>query len=74
MFLQSFDLSALLTALENLTLGPMRLLGTPRRETERKVKETLRRVWLAERAGRGRRRRGGRLRERRPGPPRSGRT
>ena len=50
MVFQSFNLFAHLTALENLTLGPVKLLGTPRREAERKAMETLRMVGLAEKA------------------------
>ncbi len=51
MVFQSFNLFAHLTALDNLTLGPVKLLGTPRPEAEKKAMETLRMVGLAEKAG-----------------------
>ena len=50
MVFQSFNLYAHLSVLENLTLGPMKLLGKSRLEAERKALELLKMVGLAEKA------------------------
>jgi polar amino acid transport system ATP-binding protein len=50
MVFQSFNLFAHLTALENLTLAPMRLRGLSRTDAEARGMELLRLVGLAERA------------------------
>ena len=50
MVFQSFNLFAHLTVLENLTLGPLRLLGESRLEAEAHAQELLRMVGLAEKA------------------------
>lgn len=50
MVFQSFNLFSHLTALENLTIGPVKLRGTERREAERKGREILRMVGMAEKA------------------------
>jgi polar amino acid transport system ATP-binding protein len=50
MVFQGFNLFAHLTALENLTLAPIQLRGTPRAEAEARGMELLRLVGLAERA------------------------
>lgn len=50
MVFQSFNLYAHLSVLENLTLGPIKLLGKKRAEAERKAMELLRLVGLAEKA------------------------
>ncbi|MEN9727149.1 MAG: hypothetical protein RL434_1515 [Pseudomonadota bacterium] len=52
MVFQSFNLFAHLTVLENLTLGPIRLLGKHRQEAEAHALELLRLVGLAEKADR----------------------
>lgn len=51
MVFQSFNLFAHLTVLENLTIGPRKLLGRGRAEAEGKAMELLRLVGLAEKAG-----------------------
>lgn len=51
MVFQSFNLYAHLTVLENLTLGPIRLLGKSKSEAERKSRELLKLVGLAEKEG-----------------------
>ena len=50
MVFQSFNLFAHLSVLDNLTIGPIRLRGTGRREAEAKALELLRLVGLAEKA------------------------
>lgn len=50
MVFQSFNLFSHLTCLENLTLGPMRLLGKSAAEAEAKGRELLRLVGLGEKA------------------------
>ena len=50
MVFQSFNLFAHLSALENLTIGPTKLLGMSREEAERKSRHLLKLVGLAERA------------------------
>lgn len=50
MVFQSFNLYAHLTALDNLTLGPIKLLKRPRREAEEKALELLKMVGLLEKA------------------------
>ncbi len=50
MVFQSFNLFAHLTALENLTLAQIKLLGKPREEAEKKALDTLRLVGMAEKA------------------------
>lgn len=50
MVFQSFNLFDHMTALENLTLAPMKLKGMARREAEGRCMELLRMVGLAERA------------------------
>ncbi|MEW5734879.1 MAG: amino acid ABC transporter ATP-binding protein [Thermodesulfobacteriota bacterium] len=50
MVFQSFNLWNHLTALENLTIAPIRLRGVPRREAEKKALGLLRMVGLAEKA------------------------
>jgi polar amino acid transport system ATP-binding protein len=50
MVFQSFNLFSHLTALENLTLGQIKLLGMSRPEAEKKAMEILRMVGLAEKA------------------------
>ncbi|MBM4226923.1 MAG: ATP-binding cassette domain-containing protein [Gammaproteobacteria bacterium] len=52
MVFQSFNLFAHLTVLENLTLGPIRLLGKSRQEADSHALELLRLVGLAEKADR----------------------
>ncbi len=49
MVFQSFNLFAHMTALENLTLAPIKLRGTPKAEAEERGMELLRMVGLAER-------------------------
>ncbi|MBS1187622.1 MAG: transporter related [Burkholderiaceae bacterium] len=51
MVFQSFNLFSHLTVMDNLTIGPMRLLGTSRAEAEKKALEMLRLVGVAEKAG-----------------------
>ena len=48
MVFQSFNLFAHLTVLDNLTLGPMKLLGKSRQEAEAKAIELLKSVGVAE--------------------------
>ncbi|MCX6224900.1 MAG: amino acid ABC transporter ATP-binding protein [Bacteroidia bacterium] len=50
MVFQSFNLYAHLSVLENLTLGPIKLLGTKKAEANRKAMELLKLVGLAEKA------------------------
>lgn len=50
MVFQSFNLFEHLSILENVTIGPIRLLNTPRTEAETKGLELLRMVGLAEKA------------------------
>ncbi len=51
MVFQSFNLFPHLTALENITLGPQRVKGTPREEARGMAAALLARVGLAEKAG-----------------------
>ncbi|MEN6484836.1 MAG: amino acid ABC transporter ATP-binding protein [Syntrophobacteraceae bacterium] len=51
MVFQSFNLFNHLTVLENLTIGPVRLLGRGKEEARRKAVELLKMVGLAEKAG-----------------------
>ncbi len=51
MVFQSFNLFSHLTALENLTIGPIRLLGMSREAAEQEAREFLKLVGLAEKAG-----------------------
>jgi len=51
MVFQSFNLFAHLTVLENLTIGPVKLLGRSRENAARKSLELLKMVGLAEKAG-----------------------
>lgn len=51
MVFQSFNLFDHLSVLDNLTLAPMKLLGTPRPAAEAKARELLKLVGLAEKAG-----------------------
>ncbi|MEA5098867.1 MAG: ATP-binding cassette domain-containing protein [Burkholderiaceae bacterium] len=51
MVFQSFNLFAHLSVMENLTIGPMKLLKKTRQEAEQKAMETLRLVGLAEKVG-----------------------
>ena len=50
MVFQSFNLFAHKTILENVTLGPIEVLGTPKAEAEEQAMELLRRVGVAEQA------------------------
>nr|WP_300739241.1 amino acid ABC transporter ATP-binding protein [Trichlorobacter sp.] len=50
MVFQSFNLFSHLTALENLTIGPIKLLGINKQEAEQKSLEILKLVGLAEKA------------------------
>ena len=50
MVFQSFNLFAHLSVLDNLTLGPIKLLGTGKAEAQSKARELLKLVGLAERA------------------------
>ena len=50
MVFQSFNLFAHLSVLENLTIGPIKLLGKSRQDAEQKALETLRLVGVAEKA------------------------
>ncbi|MBP6979112.1 MAG: amino acid ABC transporter ATP-binding protein [Bacteroidales bacterium] len=52
MVFQSFNLYAHLSVLENLTLGPVKLLGKKRSETNQKALDLLKLVGLAEKAHR----------------------
>jgi len=51
MVFQSFNLFAHLTALENLTIGPVKLLGRSKEQAGKKAMELLKMVGLAEKAG-----------------------
>ena len=51
MFFQSFNLFPHLTVLDNLTLGPVKLLGKNRREAEKRGMDLLADVGLMEKAG-----------------------
>lgn len=51
MVFQSFNLFSHLTALENLTIGPVRLLGLSKEAAEQQAMEFLKLVGLAEKAG-----------------------
>ncbi|MGE5544826.1 MAG: amino acid ABC transporter ATP-binding protein, partial [Bacillota bacterium] len=51
MVFQSFNLYAHLTAMENLTIGPVKLLGRKPADARRKGMELLKMVGLAEKAG-----------------------
>lgn len=48
MVFQSFNLYAHLTVLENLTIGPVKLLGEKRKEAEERARELLKLVGVAE--------------------------
>lgn len=48
MVFQSFNIFAHLTVLENLTIGPIKLLNMPREEAEEQARELLKMVGLAE--------------------------
>jgi len=50
MVFQSFNLFNHLSVLENLTIGPIKLLGKSKEEAERKARELLKMVGLAEKA------------------------
>ena len=50
MVFQSFNLFSHLSVLENLTLGPIKLRGMERHDAERKSRELLKLVGLAEKA------------------------
>lgn len=50
MVFQSFNLFHHMTALENMTVGPIRILKKPRPEAERRAHELLKMVGLAEKA------------------------
>jgi polar amino acid transport system ATP-binding protein len=51
MVFQSFNLFSHLSVLENLTIGPVKLLGTGKKEAEQKSLDLLKLVGLAEKAG-----------------------
>ncbi|WP_322762234.1 amino acid ABC transporter ATP-binding protein [Frankia sp. Cr2] len=51
MVFQSFNLFAHKTALENVTLGPIKVKGIPREAAERQGRELLDRVGIGEKAG-----------------------
>ncbi|GAA5186981.1 amino acid ABC transporter ATP-binding protein [Rugosimonospora acidiphila] len=51
MVFQQFNLFPHLSALDNLTLAPRKLLGTPRAEAETRARALLARVGLADKAG-----------------------
>lgn len=51
MVFQSFNLFAHLSVLDNLTLGPIKLLGASKAEAQAKARELLKLVGLAEKAG-----------------------
>ncbi|TLU84847.1 MAG: ATP-binding cassette domain-containing protein [Chlorobium sp.] len=51
MVFQSFNLFAHLSVMENLTIGPVKLLGLSRSDAERKSRDLLKLVGLAEKAG-----------------------
>ena len=50
MVFQSFNLFPHMTVLKNVMLAPMRVRGTPEKEAERKARELLARVGIAEQA------------------------
>jgi polar amino acid transport system ATP-binding protein len=50
MVFQSFNLFGHMTALENVMVGPVKLLGAPKAEAEREARDLLARVGLADRA------------------------
>ena len=50
MVFQSFNLFSHKSALENVTLGPIKVRGLPKRDAERRAHELLQRVGLAEKA------------------------
>ncbi|MBQ9058087.1 MAG: amino acid ABC transporter ATP-binding protein [Atopobiaceae bacterium] len=50
MVFQSFNLFAHKTILENVTMGPIQVLGMPKKEAEEKAMELLKRVGVAEQA------------------------
>jgi glutamate transport system ATP-binding protein len=50
MVFQSFNLFAHKTILQNVTLGPIEVLGVPKQEAERRAMELLARVGVAEQA------------------------
>ncbi len=50
MVFQGFNLFGHMTALENVMVGPVKLLGVPKAEAEREARELLARVGLADRA------------------------
>jgi glutamate transport system ATP-binding protein len=51
MVFQSFNLFAHKTVLENVTLGPIKVRGTKRADAEKRARELLERVGVAEQAG-----------------------
>jgi glutamate transport system ATP-binding protein len=51
MVFQSFNLFSHKTVLQNVTLGPIKVRGIPRREAERRARELLERVGVADQAG-----------------------
>ncbi len=51
MVFQSFNLFSHKTVLENVTLGPIKVLGTPKAEAEKRATELLERVGVANQAG-----------------------
>ena len=50
MVCQSFNLFSHRTILDNVTMGPIEVLGTPRKEAERQAMELLKRVGVSEQA------------------------
>ncbi len=51
MVFQSFNLFGHRTVLDNVTLGPLKARGRPRAEAERRARELLERVGVADQAG-----------------------
>jgi len=51
MVFQSFNLFAHMTVLDNITLGPIKARGIPRKDAEQRGRELLARVGLADKAG-----------------------
>ena len=51
MVFQSFNLFSHMTILDNVTMGPIEVLGVPRQEAEKTAMELLARVGVAEQAG-----------------------
>jgi glutamate transport system ATP-binding protein len=51
MVFQSFNLFAHKTVLQNVTIGPITVRGTPRADAERRARELLKRVGIEEQAG-----------------------